>query len=146
MSAEENKAIGRRAFEELWNRGNLDVVDEICTEDYVLHDPAVPEEVRGPDGLRRYVAMFREAFPDIEFAVEDELAEGDRVAMRWSAKGTHRGELMGIPPTGNRVETTGMLIYRVSGGKSAEAWVSGDDLGMMQQIGAIPSPEQAARS
>ena len=90
--------------------------------------------------------MFREAFPDIEFAVEDELAEGDRVAMRWSAKGTHRGELMGIPPTGNRVETTGMLIYRVSGGKSAEAWVSGDDLGIMQQIGAIPSPEQAAGS
>ncbi len=144
--SEENKALVRRAFEEIWNQGNLDAVGEFCADDYVLHDPMVPEEVRGPEGFRSYVATFRNAFPDLEFTIEDELAEGDRVATRYSARGTHRGELMGVAPSGNRIAVTGIVISRISGGKFTEAWVSGDDLGLMQQIGVVPSPEEEARA
>ncbi len=138
--SEENKAIPRRLFEEIWNRANVDAVDEICADGFVLHDPAVPEEVRGPDGYRRFVTMYRGAFPDINFVVEDQVAEGDRVATRWTGTGTHRGELMGVPPSGNRTTVTGIVIDRVSGGKIEESWVNYDALGMMQQIGAVPSP------
>ncbi len=147
MMSEENKALARRFLEEAFNEGNLGVVDEIVASDYVLHDPASPEgELRGPEGVKGFVQMYRSAYPDTDITVEEQIAEGDRVVSRWTARGTHQGELLGVPPSGNRVEVSGITIDRFSGGKFAESWTSYDALGMLQQIGAIPEPGQEAGS
>ncbi len=144
MSAQENKDLARRFMEEVWNKGNLNFVDEVTDPNFLSHDPASPEDVGGGvEGTRRFVEMYRSAFPDLRMTVEDLIAEGDKVVVRWTARGTHQGELMGIPPSDNRVEVTGISIDRIEGGKFVESWSNYDVLGMMQQIGAVPSAEQA---
>ena len=143
MQPEENKTVIRRFLKDFFEGGNLELADELFAPDYVLHDPAVPGEVRGPEGIKQFVSMYRSAYPDTHFTVEDQIAEGDRVVTRWTGQGTHEGELMGIPPTGNRVTVTGIEFDRVSDGKMQETWVNYDALGMMQQLGVIPPPEQA---
>jgi steroid delta-isomerase-like uncharacterized protein len=146
MAAEENKALTRRVIEEIFTEGNLDLADDLIAPDCVNHDPAMPEEVHGIEGFKELVRMYRSAFPDLHVEVEDQVAEGDKVATRWTASGTHDGELAGIPATGNWVEITGMEISRISGGKIAEVCINSDDMGMMQQLGAIPSPEEQAQA
>jgi len=140
--SEENKAIARRALEEIVSaEGNLDVADDIIAPNYVGHDPVSPEDVRGPEGVKEFASMYHNAFPDVQLSVEQQLAEGDWVATRWVANGTHLGELMGIAPTGNRVTVAGTSIVRIVDGKIEETWDNYDALGIMQQMGAIPSPE-----
>ena len=147
MSAEENKAITRRIFEETWNQGKLDVVDEILATDFVLHDPVMPEDIHGPEGFKQFVTMYRTAFPDIHFTIEDQIAAGDKVVTRWSGTGTHQGELMGIAPTGVRGPgVTGITIDRIAGGKTVETWNAWDALGMLQQIGVVPPIGEEAKS
>jgi steroid delta-isomerase-like uncharacterized protein len=141
--SEENKTLVRRSFEEVFNQGNLDAVEEIFASDYVLHDPTSPEEIRGTEGMKQYVSMYRTAFPDLQQTIEDQFAEGEKVATRLTGRGTHQGELMGIPPTGNRVEAPGIVINRISSGKIAESWANYDAMGMMQQLGVIPAPGQS---
>ena len=141
--SEENKTLVRRSFEEVFNQGNLDAVEEIFASDYVLHDPTSPEEIRGTEGMKQYVSMYRSAFPDLQQTIEDQIAEGEKVATRLTGRGTHQGDLMGIPPTGNRVEAPGIVINRISGGKIAESWANYDAMGMMQQLGVIPAPGQS---
>ena len=138
VSAEENKALVRRAFEEGWNTGNLDVFDEVDAPDHVLHDPSVPEDVVGIDGIKGFASMFLQAFPDLHFTIEEQIAEGDKVVTRWTSSATHKGDLMGIAPTGNRTGVSGVTISRISGGKLVEDWNNWDTLGLMRQIGAIP--------
>jgi steroid delta-isomerase-like uncharacterized protein len=135
VQPEENKAVIRRFLKDFFEGGNLDLADELFDPDYVLHDPAVPEEVRGPEGIKQYVSMYRSAYPDTHFTVEDQIAEGDRVVTRWTGQGTQQGELMGISPTDNQVTVTGIEFDRVSDGKMQETWVNYDALGMMQQLG-----------
>ena len=137
-STEQNKAISRRADEELFNDGNLDVADELFAADFLYHDPTSGEAWRGPEGVKRYVRMFRTAFPDLRLTVEDQVAEGDNVAYRWTAHGTHRGELLGVAPTGRRVTLTGIAIARVVDGKIREMWENTDALGLMRQLGGLP--------
>jgi steroid delta-isomerase-like uncharacterized protein len=137
MSAEEKKAIVRRLFEELWNQGKLDVADEIFATDYIFHEP-VAGEVRGPEGFKQFVSMYRIAFPDLQFRIEDQIAEGDKIVTRWTATGTHKGELMGISPTSVQVTVTGIGIARTDGGKIVEFWDNYDALGMLQQLGVVP--------
>ncbi len=139
MSAEENKTVIRRAYEELWNERNVDVVDELTTEDFLNH-AAPPDRQRGRQGLKDVVRMFEGAFPDFRYEVEDVISEGEKVAVRDVFRGTHQGDFMGIPATGNRVTMEAIHIYRLSEGKLAEHWVARDDLGMMQQLGAVPPP------
>jgi len=142
--SEENKAIARRALEEVFSgQGNLDVADELFAPDYVGHDPASLEDIRGPEGVKEFGSMYRNAFPDVQLSVQEQVAEGDMVATRWIASGTHQGDLMGIAPTGNRVTVAGTSVERIVDGKIEETWDNYDALGMMQQIGAIPSPEEA---
>jgi steroid delta-isomerase-like uncharacterized protein len=143
-SAQENKAVSRRVAEEIFNGGKLDLADELYAPDYVLHDPSLPEDLHGPEGLKQYAAMNLGAFPDVRVSVEDQIAEGDMVVTRWTATGTHTGELLGIPPTGRRIEISGITINRYSGNRIAEDWYQSDDLGMMQQLGVIPSPEEVS--
>jgi len=144
MSAEENKTVLHREVEELYNHtGNLDVVEEIFSQDYVSHEPT-SGEVRGIEGARQFAATFRDAFPDLQNTIEDMVAEGDKVAMRFGGSGTHLGETEAFgPPTGKRMEITGITIKRFSDGKIAEAWTNFDALGMMQQLGVIAAPQQA---
>jgi steroid delta-isomerase-like uncharacterized protein len=120
----------------------VELVEEIYAPDFVDHDPAMPEDVRGVEGAREFYSMYSSAFPDTQITIEDQVAEGDMVATRWTARGTHQGELMGVPPSGNRVEVAGVTISRIEGGKIVEEWDNYDALGMMQGIGAIPEQEQ----
>jgi len=135
--SEENKALARRIFEQVWNEGNLDAVDEILDASYVSHGLGV-EPLSGSTAFKQFVSAYRHAFPDVHFAVEDQLAEGDKVATRWTAVGTHKGELMGIAPTGKQVTVTGLTIGHYAGGKLVEAWDNWDALGMLQQLDVIP--------
>ena len=139
--SEQNKALVRRFFEDAWNTGNLALIDVIMAPDVVVHG-APPGARPGSQGIKHAVTMFRTAFPDIHMTIEDMLAEGDKVAIRLTATGTHKGELMGIAPTGKHVSITATAIYRFAGGKIQEGWVNRDDLGMMQQLGVVPPPGQ----
>jgi steroid delta-isomerase-like uncharacterized protein len=139
--SDENKAIVRREVKDLFGQGNLDAADEIYAPDYVGHTPDVPEDIRGVEAARQYAASFRNAFPDLQATVVDQLADGDKVATRFTGRGTHEGDLEGIAPTGNRMEITGIVISRIEGGKIVEDWTNYDGLGMMQQLGVIPEPE-----
>ena len=141
---EANKALTLRYWEEVANKGNLDLIEEICAPDYVCHE--VDQDIRGPEGVRQFIFMLRAAFPDLHVTVEDVIAEGDKIVQRWTGRGTHQGELMGIPPTGNRVSVAGITISRFKDGKVSEEWEVYDMMGMMQQLGAIPSSEQAVGS
>ena len=142
--SEENKAIVRREIEEVFSaQGDLDVADEIFAPDYVGHDAISPEDAHGPEGAKETARMYRNAFPDVQLSIEDQVAEGDKVVTRWIGSGTHQGELMGIAPTGNQVRVDGITISRIEDGKIAEEWDIYDALSMMQQIGAISSPDEA---
>jgi len=123
MSAEGNKALVRRLYAEVWNTGNLDLADELCTADVVHHGPGDPTS----DGLgayKEYITACRTIFPDLRFDIEEPICEGDQVAVRWVLHGTHRGTvaLLDLAPTGKNVELQGATIYQVSDGKLADAW------------------------
>jgi steroid delta-isomerase-like uncharacterized protein len=138
MSTEEVKDVFRHDLAELWNKGNLALADEIFTADVVLHG-APPELPPGVEGVKQVISMYRAAFPDFYVTDEDVIAEGDKIVSRWSWIGTQKGELFGIPPTGQQVTVTGITINRFADGKIAEVWSAADQLGMMQQLGVIPS-------
>jgi steroid delta-isomerase-like uncharacterized protein len=143
VSTEENKALVRRWFLETWNDGKLDLADELIAPDYDAHPTRTDVDFgRGPAGQKQFITMYRSAFPDVHMEIEDMVAEGDRVAVRWRGTGTHQGELMGIPPSGKKATVTGMFINRVVDGKIVEGWANFDALGMMMQIGAVPMPAQ----
>jgi steroid delta-isomerase-like uncharacterized protein len=143
MSAEENKATFRRYVEEGWAKGNVEVADEVFADRYVAHQPDGSEEERSPEDVKQFLRQYRGAFPDLQITIEDQIAEGDKVVTRWSSRGTHDGEFRGIAPTGRQITVTGIGIFRFSDGKVVESWDNFDQLGMMQQLGVIPSPEQA---
>ncbi len=141
MSAEENKALVSRFVEEFWNEGNEATADELMAVDAEIHMPT--GEMVDLDGLKGFAATFRGAFPDWHSTFEELVAEGDRVAERWTGRGTHLGELQGIPPTGKRVEAPGSVFYRIVGGKIVEFRGQLDMMSLMQQLGAIPSAQHA---
>ncbi len=132
----------RRDPEELWTEGDLDVIEEIYAEEFVLHDPAAPDEPRDRDDYRDYVETYREAFPDVEYEVEDVIADGETATLRYTARGTHDGEFLGLEPTGDRVSISGMEMYRVEDGKITEMWTSYDALGLFQQLGVVPPVDE----
>lgn len=139
MSAETNKAFVQRFYQEIWNEGRLDAIEEYFATDFVDNNPAAPGLPPGAAGARATFATFRAAFPDIHFHVDTIVAEGDQVASRWTAHGTHRGELMGMPPTGKSATVTGIDIMRIAGGKVVERWGNFDQMAMMQQLGVMGS-------
>jgi steroid delta-isomerase-like uncharacterized protein len=141
--SEQNKAVSRRLVEEFFVAGNFDVADELVDASYIGHDVAAPEPIRGHEGLKEQAKGYRGAFPDLTLTIEDQIAEGDKVTTRWTARGTHRGDLFGISPTGKQATISGITIDRFSGGKIVESWDNWDALGLMQQLGAIPAMAQA---
>ncbi len=137
MSLEENKAIDLRFFEEVVNKGNLAVMDELFAANFVDHS-AAPGISADREGLKQFFAMVYSAFPDFHSTLEDMFAEGDKVVQRFTARGTHKGEWMGIAPTGKQISMPGMAIHRITGGKIVENWVIIDMLGALQQLGVVP--------
>lgn len=136
--SEKNKTLSRRVNEECFNRGNLAIADELLAADYVDH-AAPPGLAAGVEGFKQLVALYRTAFPDLHVTIEDQIAEGDRLATRFTTRGTHQGELMGIAPTGKVVTVSGIAIERMVGSKIVEHWLVSDQLGMLQQLGVIPA-------
>ena len=145
MSIDENKRLVRR-YAQVWNPGNLGLLDELAAPDIVLSYPALPEPVRGIEALRQFLAAFHAAFPDGQYVVEEEVAEGDKVVLRWRITGTHRGELLGIPPTGRPVAWGGIAIFTVANGRVVSERGEEDALGLMQQLGLLPAEGQAPAS
>ena len=137
MSADTNKEIVRRLGVEPWE-GNLGVIDELVAPDYIGHDPAQPD-MQGPEGIKEFITGYLAGFPDGRITIDEQLAEGDMVATRWTGRGTHKGEMMGIPPTGKQVTVSGITISRVKNGKVVEEWSNWDTLGMLQQLGVVPA-------
>ena len=138
MSVEENKALARRVMADLVNTGNMTLVDELVAPDFVRHDLGGGPDIVGPEGVKLFIAALRAAFPDIQMTIEDIIAEGDKLVVRYTAGGTHSGEFQGIAPTGRKVTWAGINIYRREGGKVVETWQLRDGLGLMQQLGVVP--------
>ena len=133
----DSKEIVRQVLEDSWK--DLGVIDELVSTDYVGHDPARPEPIRGPQGAKENVNQYREAFEGAHITVKDQIGQGDSVATRWEGRGRHTGEIMGIPPTGKDVVVEGITVSRLEGGRIVEEWTNWNTLGMLQQIGAIPT-------
>ncbi|MFN0154941.1 MAG: ester cyclase [Gaiella sp.] len=133
-----NKDIVRRLVDGVWRDRNLAVVDELVAPGYVGHDPSQPEPIRGRDGYKQNIGIYQAAYHDAAITIDHQLAEGDYVVTRWTGRGTHTGELMGISPTGKEVTVSGITISRIEEGKVAEAWELFDALGMLVQLGAVP--------
>jgi steroid delta-isomerase-like uncharacterized protein len=134
--SEQNKALARRWFEDLFSRGDLEAANEIISADFVDH--LTHEDERGLEELKHYVTIYRTAFPDIRDAVEDIVAEADKVVVRWTSRGTHQGEFMGVAPTGRHVTFTGMRLFRIAENEIAESWVNIDARGLQEQLGTVP--------
>ena len=151
MSTEQNKAVVRRIYEELWDQRKLEVADEVIACGGVNYDTGLAPMRFGPEEMKGTVRMITAAFPDNRHKVEELIAEGDRVVAHVTLTGTHEGELMGIPPTGRKIEVNEIHIYRMRGGKAVEHRVGRDDLGAMRQLGVIPDsapgpPREAVRA
>jgi predicted ester cyclase len=155
MSTEDNKAIARRLYEEVWEKGNVAAVDELIAPNqvdhfhYPAHVPVPAEYQQSLEQIKRNVSHFHTTFPDFQYTVELQVAEGDLVVTRLTARGTHTGEYRGlkykgIPPTGKQVTWTFIEIVRILDGKIVEQWSNGDDLGRLQQLGALPTSSQAS--
>jgi len=138
MSAE-TKGIARRLLEEAFNSGNLDVVDELVAPEVVNHDAALPEPIVGIEATKASIRGYRDAFPDLRMTIELQVAEGDYVTTRWSARGTHQGDLMGMPATGKEATVTGITVDQIVDGRIVESWTNWDTLGLMQQLGVVPT-------
>ena len=146
MLTETNKTVSRRFFEEVFGNGKLNLLDEIIAKDHVNKGPgSLPGLPTGPEGAKQLVAVYRNAFPDLRFTIDEQIAEGDKVVTRWTAHGTHQGELVSIPATGNLSTITGIAVDRFVNGKIVESWGIFDQFGMMQQLGVIPTPELATK-
>lgn len=136
--SEQNKTIVRRLFDELWNKGNLPVADELIAPTYAHHDASTPDFGRGPESEKKRATLYRTAFSDLRLKVEDMIAEGETVVARWSCRGSHKGDLNGIEATGKQFVISGVSVVRFTGAKMVEGWINWDALGLMQQLNVVP--------
>jgi steroid delta-isomerase-like uncharacterized protein len=147
IMSEQNKAFTKRGIEEVWNQGKLEVIHELVAANCVFNDPSIPGgKVTGPEGYKQLVQIYRTAFPDLHITINDQIAEGDKLVTRWTATGTHKGDFMGIAPTGKFSTVTGIAIDHYQSGKLVEGWQSADNLGMLQQLGVVPAMAPAAKA
>jgi steroid delta-isomerase-like uncharacterized protein len=143
MAVVTNQELFRRYFDEVANGGNLDLADEIFASDYAHHDPANPDPrpMIGPQAVKDHLTSLKTAFPDLVFDVDDMIADGDQIIVRWTARGTNTGDYFGIPPSGKPIEITGMNTWKTRDGQAIEGWVNRDDMLLLQQIGVVPSQQ-----
>ena len=142
MSTEQNKAVFRQMVEEIFNKGNISLFDEIVAPDFIEHEELPPGIPEGREGAKVLFTQLRSAFPDFNAEIEDLIADGDRVVVRMRWTGTHQGDFMGIPATGKSISIEVIDIVRIADGKFVEHWGIMDNMGMMQQLGVVPAPGQ----
>ena len=142
MAVMTNQQLFQRYFDEVANGGNLELADEIFASDYLHHDPANPDPrpMVGPQAVKDHLTSLKGAFPDLVFEVEDMVADDELIIVRWTARGTNTGDYFGMPATGKPIEITGMNTWRTRDGQAIEGWVNRDDIGLLQQLGVIPTP------
>jgi len=140
---EQNKEIAHRFIEEVWNQGKLDAVDDIVTNDIIIH--VAGRDIKGIENFKKFILGYRNAFPDIKFIIEEQIAQGDKVVERYAIQGTHQGELQGIPPTGKQIKIASIDITRFLDGKIVERWGEFDSIGMMMQLGMELKPKEAEK-
>ncbi len=145
MSSEQNKAIVRRYLEEFWGKGNQSVAGELLDKSILDHNP-LPNQAQGIQGQRQALQLFHSAFKDLKLKVEYLIGEGDKVLDHWTLSGVHKGEFLGLKPTGKSFTITGTDLSRIENGKIAEVWHVEDVFGMLQQLGAIPASPEARPS
>lgn len=139
------KALARHAIEQIWNNKRMEAIDEFISPNCVFHDPLTPAPIQGVAAHKQLLKTYAEAFPDLHFTIEEQVADGNSIVNRWTATGTHRGNLAGIPATGRSLSVRGITCNRVENGKFVEVWSSWDTLGLMQQLGVVPAaPVQLA--
>ena len=143
MSTETNKAVVHRYVEDGYNAGNMAVIDELFATEFVNHDPSAPT-VRDLEGLKQLILAQHAAFADVRTTIEDLVADGDKVVKRFIVRGTHTGDFNGIPATGKQFTLEGIDILRLVNGKIQEIWIGYDMLGVLQQLGVMPQPEEAS--
>jgi steroid delta-isomerase-like uncharacterized protein len=141
LHTNQNKDLIRRAVEEIWNQGNYSNLERFVSRDFTVH-LSNDEKIQGVEGIKQFFSELRNAFPDIRFVIEDQVAEADRVVTHWTAKGTHQGTFKGIPPSGKRLNFTAIDIDRIVDGKVVECWSKMDELGILKQLGVMPAAEQ----
>ncbi len=139
MSTKSNNLLSDRVWDEVWHKGDLARIDDLFAPDFVRHDPG-GREIHGPEQNRQFIKGLRAAFPDLQFIVDDQIAEGDKMCVRYHFHGTHMGDFHGIPPTRKQIVYSGILIYRMANGKIAEQWTELDLLSFLRQLGALPAP------
>ena len=132
MSTEQNKAT-QLHFQDIWNQGDFSIIEKTWNKDFVNHNV----KARGLEAIRQYITVYRNAFPDVEFKIDDQIAEGDKVVMHFTITGTHKGEFQGIKPTGKSIKMTGIAIHRIANGKIVEIWGNWDALGLLKQLGGV---------
>ena len=140
----DNKTLLRNTIEEIYNKGNLNLADELVSGNYVAHDSTTVNPGTGSNGLKNQVTTLRTAFPDLRLNIEELLQDADTVSARLTAQGTHKGNFLNIPATGRNIKTTGILISHVKNGKLTDSYINWDAVTVLQQIGAIPAPGQAS--
>jgi steroid delta-isomerase-like uncharacterized protein len=142
MSEAENRALFERYFDLVANKDDLDLADEIFAADYQHHDPANPDPrpMIGSQAVKDHLTSLKSAFPDLIFDIDDIVAEGDSIVVRWTARGTNTGDYFGLPATGKPIEITGMNSWVTRDGQAIEGWVNRDDMGLLQQLGVVPAP------
>jgi steroid delta-isomerase-like uncharacterized protein len=138
----DNKAIARRFIEDGFNTGNLAAADEFIAASFSNHDPGTPPLPSGPEGYRQLISVYRTAYPDLHMTADDLIVEGNKVVVRWTARGTNTGKLGDMPPSGKQATVNGISILAISDGKVTDQWANWDTLGMLQQLGVIPAPGQ----
>lgn len=135
-----NKALIRRWYHQMWDAGQLELANELVAPSFVSHQLHNPAHLpRGPEGARQVVKLYRHALPDMHHTIEEQLLDGNKVVTRWTMRGTHKGDLFGIPATGKRAMVSGISIEQIVNGQITESWFDLDLLGLMQQIGAVPA-------
>ena len=142
----DNAALGRRWFEQVWNLGNIDAADELASPDCKAYGHAPNDAAIGIQQFKDFARSVRAAFPDIQVWVEETVSEGDRSVIRWRSEMTHRGEFLGVAPTGRRVMIRGISVMKFKDGKIVEGWDNWDQLGLLNQIGAVPDANVVAPS
>jgi steroid delta-isomerase-like uncharacterized protein len=137
---DQSKSIVRRYLDQAVSQGSASAMDDLVSPQVVFSSPYTPEPIRGIEGFKQMIGMLHQAFPDLKIHEAETLAEGEMVASRWTATGTHRGDFMGHAPSGRQFSISGISIYRVKDGKIAEGWVNDDSVGMLQQLGLLGVP------
>jgi steroid delta-isomerase-like uncharacterized protein len=144
--SDENKKIARKLMEEGWNKGRVDVVDELMSSQCRFHDPVFPSLTSGAENYKQHIQTCRNAFPDLKFTIEDEVAERNEVVLHWKIQGTHRGTFLGMPATNKGATVSGTTIHRIEKGKIVEQWADWNLLSLMEQLGlAAASQSQPAQ-